>query len=69
MSEDGSKFATAVSTASGVSGGIFNYGVSVLPDTVCTNSIAGSQSSAVELQYIGNGKFMPVSSTGTIWAN
>ena len=69
MSEDGSKFATAVSTASGVTGGIFNYGVSVLPDTVSTNSITGSQSSAVELQYIGNGKFMPVSSTGTIWAN
>jgi hypothetical protein len=69
MSGDGSKFATAVSTASGVTGGIFNYAASVLPDTVSTNSIAGSQSSAVELQYIGNGKFMPVSSAGTIWAN
>jgi hypothetical protein len=69
MSGDGSKFATAVNTASGVTGGIFNYAVSVLPGTVGTNSIAGSQSSAVELQYIGNGKFMPVSSAGTIWAN
>jgi hypothetical protein len=66
MSADGSKFATAVSTSSGA---IYNYAVSALSGTVATNSIAGSQSSAVELQYIGNGQFMPVSSTGTIWAN
>ena len=31
--------------------------------------ISGVQGTAVELQYIGNGKFMPVSSVGTIWAN
>jgi hypothetical protein len=31
--------------------------------------LTGPQGSAVELQYIGNGKFMPVSSSGTIWAN
>lgn len=31
--------------------------------------ISGSQGSAVELQYIGGGKFMPVSSSGSIWAN
>ena len=37
--------------------------------SVSTNSIVGSQGSAVELQYIGNGQFMPVSSAGTIWAN
>ena len=68
MSEDGSKFAGAVSGS--VSGGIYYYGVSVLPNTVSTNSaISGSQGSAVELQYIGNGQFMPVSSTGTIWAD
>lgn len=31
--------------------------------------ISGAQGSAVELQYIGNNQWMPVSSTGTIWAN
>jgi hypothetical protein len=31
--------------------------------------ISGGQGTAVELQYIGNGKFMPVSSAGSIWAN
>jgi hypothetical protein len=34
-----------------------------------TNSIVGSQGSAVELQYLGNGRFMPVSSAGSLWAN
>jgi hypothetical protein len=69
MAGDGSKFATAVSTSGSIAGGIYNYAVSVQPGTVGTNSIAGSQSSAVELQYIGNSQFMPVSSTGIIWAN
>jgi hypothetical protein len=69
MSGGGSTFATAVSTAGSISGGIYNYAVGVLPDTFGTNSITGSQSSAVELQFIGNGQFMPVSSAGTIWAN
>jgi hypothetical protein len=32
-------------------------------------SLSGSQGSAVELQYIGNSQFMPVSSVGTIWGN
>jgi hypothetical protein len=66
MSEDGSKFAA---TVSGSSGGVYNYGVYMLPDTISTNStISGSQGTAVELQYIGNNQWMPVSSTGTIWA-
>jgi hypothetical protein len=69
MAADGSKFATAVNTSGSTAGGIYNYAVSALPGTVSTNSIAGSQSSAVELQYIGNGQFMPASSAGTIWAN
>jgi hypothetical protein len=68
MSGDGSKFATAVSTVGSVNGGIYNYAVSVLP-IASTNSITGSQGSAVELQYIGNNQFIPVSSSGTIWAN
>ena len=38
--------------------------------TTGTNGIlSGVQGSAVELQYIGNNQFMPVSSAGTIWAN
>ena len=43
--------------------------VSVQPNVLTTNGISGSQGSAVELQYLGNGQFMPVSSTGVIWAN
>jgi hypothetical protein len=31
--------------------------------------ITGGQGTAVELQYIGNNQFMPVSSAGTIWAH
>ena len=31
--------------------------------------LSGSQGSAVELQHIGNGRFMPVSSAGALWAN
>ena len=31
--------------------------------------LGGSQGSAVELQAIGNNQFMPVSATGTLWAN
>jgi hypothetical protein len=38
--------------------------------TVGTNGyITGGQGTAVELQYIGNNQFMPVSSAGTIWAH
>ncbi len=64
----------AVYYQSSSSGGIY-YGQAFLQATTATTtvgvfgSIGGSQGSAVELQYIGNGKFMPVSSTGTIWAN
>ncbi len=65
-SDDGTKLAGAVNTASG---GIY-YSTATTASTVGTNSfITGSQGSAVELQYIGNGQFMPVSSTGSIWAN
>jgi hypothetical protein len=34
-----------------------------------SGGISGTQGSAVELQYIGNNQFMPVSSVGIIWAN
>ena len=69
MSGDGSKFAGTTATV-GVTGGIFYSGTTAQPNTISTNStISGSQGSAVELQYLGNGQFMPVSSTGLIWAN
>ena len=68
MSADGSKFAGTCGYVGGSGGGIFYSGVN--PQTSpTTNSIVGSLGSAVELQYIGNNQFMPVSSVGTIWAN
>ena len=68
MSADGSKFSGTVATV-GVPGGIYYSGTSAQPNTVTTNALTGSQGSAVELQYIGNGQFMPVSSAGLLWAN
>jgi hypothetical protein len=69
MSADGSKFAAAASRNGGVNGGLFYTGIIPLPNTSATNSIAGSWGAAVELQYLGNNQFMPVSSAGNIWAN
>ncbi len=70
MSGDGSKFAAAAFTSGGVSGGIYDYGVNAQPNITNVNStIGGSQGSAVELQYIGNSQFMPVSFSGLLWAN
>jgi hypothetical protein len=68
MSADGTKFAGSVQTVGSVNGGIF-YSATSTQTTSTTNSIVGSQGSAVELQYIGNGQFMPVSSSGLLWAN
>ncbi len=69
MSPDGSKFAATVSNNGGTIGGVYDYGVNVLPGIISTNStISGSQGTAVELQYISNNQWMPVSSSGTIWA-
>ena len=48
---------------------IFANSASNLPNTVSTNPICGSQGAAVELQFINNHQFMPVSSAGLIWAN
>ena len=75
MSPDGSKFAATAnysSSSSGLNGGIFSCGVSPQPNTSTTTSsggVCGSQGSGVELQYLGNGQFMPVGSTGLLWAN
>ena len=69
MSQDGSKFAATVSNNGGTTGGLYDYAVSALPNTISTNStISGSQGTAVELQCISNNQWMPVSSSGTIWA-
>jgi hypothetical protein len=67
MSADGTKFAATVSSTT--TGGIYYSGTSPQPNTIATNSICGSQGSAVELQYIGNNQFIPVSSSGILWAN
>ena len=65
-SADGSKLEAAVS------GGSIYYLSSATQGTSTSGtggSISGAQGSAVELQYIGNSQWMPVSSAGTIWAN
>jgi hypothetical protein len=69
VSADGTKFATATSTVSPVTGNIFYSSASAQPNVSTTNTICGSQGAAVELQYIGNNQFMPVSSSGILWAN
>lgn len=70
LSADGTKFAATAATVGGITGGIYYSSTSAQPNTISTNStICGNQGSAVELQYIGNGQFMPVSSTGLLWAN
>jgi hypothetical protein len=58
--------------AAGIFGGGIYYAQASVQTTTTTGTsggIAGVQGSAVELQYIGNNQFMPLSSTGTIWAN
>ena len=70
MSADGSKIIAAAKTVGVLAGGIYSSTITPLPNTISTNStIGGGQGTAVELQYIGNGQFMPISSSGTIWAN
>jgi hypothetical protein len=65
-SADGGKLAAVVNAAgSGI------YVAQAAPQSTTaagTNGfLIGSQGSAVELQYIGNNQWMPVSSVGTIW--
>lgn len=66
---DGSRLVAAVNN--NATGNLY-YSSSSDQFTTLTSTngvITGSQRSAVELQYIGSGQFMPVSSAGTIWAN
>ena len=67
-SADGTKLAAAINNAS--TGGIFVSQASPINTTTVGASgyLIGSQGSAVELQYIGNNQFMPVSFAGTLWA-
>ena len=69
MSADGSRFAATASTVGGVNGGIYHYKVNVQPGVVCTSSVSGSQDATVDLQYLGNNQFMPISGVGTVWGN
>lgn len=72
MSPDGSKLAVSFNKTASAAGGIYSCSISAQPNTATTTSsgsLCGSQGSAVELQYLGGGQFMPVSSTGLIWAN
>jgi hypothetical protein len=65
-SADGSKFYAAV-----YNGTIYSSTSSTQTTTTpgVNGSLSGGLGSAVELQYIGNSQFMPVSSAGSIWAN
>jgi hypothetical protein len=69
MSPDGSKFAASTITSGNIYGGIYYFSTGPQPNTVTTTTICGSQGSAVELQYIGNSQFIPVGSSGILWAN
>ena len=70
-SQDGTKVA-ATYVAQGSTGGIYYSQLSSQAAVTATGPngfISGGQGASVELQYIGNGTFMPVSSAGIFWAN
>ncbi len=70
-SADGTKVAATYETTT-TSGAIYYWQPSsqaAVTTTGVNGFISGGQGASVELQYIGNGKFMPVSSSGTFWAN
>jgi len=65
-SADGSTLVAGVNSSTG---GIYYSTPSTQSITSTNGFLTGSQGSAVELQYIGNNQFMPVSAVGTLWAN
>jgi len=67
-SGDGNKLAAAINST--ISGGIYTMQASSQTVTTAgtTGGLTGGQGTAVELQYIGNNLFMPVSSAGNLWA-
>jgi hypothetical protein len=66
VSADASKLAAG---ASGTGTGLYYSSASTQSTTSTNGVLSGSQGTAVELQYIGNNQFMPVSSAGALWAN
>jgi hypothetical protein len=68
-SADGSRLAAGVNNS--LTGYLYySSGSAQITTLTSTNGfLSGSQGSAVELQHIGNGRFMPVSSAGVLWAN
>ena len=70
-SADGTKVAAGYA-ATATSGAIYYWQAnsqSTSTTSGVNGSLTGPQGSSVELQYIGGGQFMPVSSAGTFWAN
>jgi hypothetical protein len=66
MSADGRRIAAAINT------GTIYYSAATIQTSTTTGTggfISGPQGSAVELLYIGNNQWMPVSFSGSIWAN
>ena len=72
-STDGGKLAAAINnsvpTAPPVGIYLSQASTQVSSMTGTNGFVSGGPGTAVELQYIGNGQFMPVSSAGTLWAN
>lgn len=67
-SSDGTRLAAAVYNTS--SGLYLSQALTQTASMTGTNGfVSGGPGSAVELQYIGNGKYMPLSSAGILWAN
>ncbi len=71
-SASGTSLAAGINNAT-TAGGIYISTASTQTATTSTvgtgGYINGSQGSSVELQYIGNGQFMPVSFSGSIWSH
>jgi len=72
-SADGTKLAAAINNTSAAAPPVGIYvsqaSTQISSLTGTNGFVSGGQGTAVELQYIGSGQFMPVSSAGTIWAN
>ena len=70
LSADGTHIAAAALGNGGGAGAIYTAHTTAgaITGTSVNGSLLGSQGSAVELQYIGNNQFMPVSSAGQLWA-
>ena len=67
-SADGTRLAASVYNI-GVGIYLSQASTQVSSATGTNGFISGGPGTAVELQYIGNGQFMPVSSAGTLWAH